>query len=237
MQSEAIDGDSLLGIHLDDSFDAISLPQAADAGQTSDGKIHCHGTVIERKQTAPEGTLEMTSDTGRGAHEAWDARACEALIAELWTLRESMLEHEARLQPWLRVIAPRHAASASNLAHYLALRRFDLRRLQERLAWIGVSSLGRAETHVLANLDKVLGILHRLAGRAWTPRRQDEPAGFRSGRALLEQHAEELFGAAPAERRVRIMVTLPSEAAHDDSLVASLVAIGHGRGSHQLCAR
>ena len=93
-------------------------------------------------------------------------QACEALIAELWTLRESMLEHEARLEPWLRDIAPAHAASAANLAHYLALRRFDLRRLQERLAWVGVSSLGRAETHVLANLDKVLGILHRLVGRA-----------------------------------------------------------------------
>ena len=55
VQSEAIDGDSLLGIHLDDSFDAISLPQAADAHQTPSGKIPCHGTVIERKQTAPKG--------------------------------------------------------------------------------------------------------------------------------------------------------------------------------------
>jgi len=168
----------------------------------------------------------MNPDIRREAFEAWDTQACEALIAELWTLRESMLEHEVRLKPWLRDIDPAHVASAVNLAHYLALRRFDLRRLQEQLAWIGVSSLGRAETHVLANLDKVLGILHRLVGRGWTPHPQDEPTGFRSGRELLERHAEALFGAVPTERRVRIMVTLPSEAALDEALVSSLVASG-----------
>ena len=34
--------------------------------------------------------------------------------------------------------------STSNLAHDLALRQFDLRHLQERLAQAGLSSLGRA---------------------------------------------------------------------------------------------
>jgi pyruvate kinase len=157
---------------------------------------------------------------------AWDEQACQALIDELWKLRRSMLEHEARLAPWLRGVDPRHADSAANLAHYLALRRFDMRRLQERLAGIGVSSLGRAEAHVLANLDKVLGILHRLAGREWKPKTADEPAGRRRGRALLDAHAQALFGAAPPQRGVRIMVTLPSEAALDETLIDALVAAG-----------
>ena len=34
--------------------------------------------------------------------------------------------------------------SACNLAHYLAMRQFDLRHLQDRLAQAGLSSLGRA---------------------------------------------------------------------------------------------
>ncbi len=106
------------------------------------------------------------------------------------------------------------------------MRRFDMLRLQERLAGIGVSSLGRAEAHVLANLDKVIGILHRLAGRSWTPMKQDEPTGRRRGRALLAQHAKELFGPPPPERGVRIMVTLPSEAAFDDALVEGLITAG-----------
>ncbi len=150
----------------------------------------------------------------------------ESLIAELWSLRQAMLAQGRRLKSRLRAVDPAHRASAVNLAHYLAMRHIELRGLQERLAWVGVSSLGRAETHVLANVDKVLGILHAIAGRPWRSLAQDEPAGFRLGSALLAQHAVSLFGAAPSERRVRIMVTLPSAAAHDDLLVEELLRAG-----------
>jgi pyruvate kinase len=158
--------------------------------------------------------------------EAWDTEFGEVLIKELWALRKLMLSHQARIEPWLCGINSAFHPSAINLAHYLAMRRIDLRQLQNRLAMIGVSSLGRAESHVLANVDKVLGLLHRIAGRPWTPRQEDEPSGFKSGAALLGQHAEALFGPAPAKRDVRIMVTLPSEAAVDDALVEGLVANG-----------
>lgn len=153
-------------------------------------------------------------------------RECSALIDELQTLRASMLALEQELAPWRKSIAPQHQASAGNLTHYLAMRRVDLRRLQDRLARIGVSSLGRSETHVLANLDKVLGILHVLAGRPWQPHQLDEPAGFSLGSARLADHATALFGPPPARRRVRIMVTLPTEAAHDRAMVDGLVAAG-----------
>jgi hypothetical protein len=55
---------------------------------------------------------------------------------------------------------------------------------QAMLARLGVSSLGRAETHVLANVDKVLGILHRIAGRPWKPLSREEPAGFMRGASM-----------------------------------------------------
>ncbi len=168
----------------------------------------------------------MAATKRRAGVDAWDPGVCKSLIDELWELRASMLDYQARLEPWLKDADPAHAASACNLAHYLAMRRLDMRHLQERLAWIGVSSLGRAETHVLANLDKVLGILHRLVGRSWTPHTLDEPAGSQLGPALLERHAQALFGSAPAERTVRIMVTLPSEAASDPSLIDDLVLAG-----------
>jgi len=158
--------------------------------------------------------------------EAWNRDAVDSLIAELSALRAGMVAFEAGLTSRLRSVEPAFAASARNLAHYLALRRTDIRVLQERLAWVGVSSLGRAETHVLANLDKVLGILNRLADRPWTPRTADEPVGFNSGRAALERHAAALLGPPPAERGVRIMVTLPAEAAGDFGLVRRLVAAG-----------
>lgn len=164
-------------------------------------------------------------ELGDGA-EAWNRDAVESLIAQLSALRAGMVAFEAGFTSRLHGVEPAFAASARNLAHYLALRRTDLRPLQERLAWVGVSSLGRAETHVLANLDKVLGILHRLVGRPWTPHVRDEPVGFNSGRALLERHAADLLGPPPPERAVRIMVTLPSEAASDFGLARRLVAAG-----------
>jgi hypothetical protein len=49
--------------------------------------------------------------------------------------------------------------TAHNLACYLALRRRDLRPLQQRLAVRGLSSLGRSEAHVLATLDALLALL------------------------------------------------------------------------------
>ena len=49
--------------------------------------------------------------------------------------------------------------SAKNLGHYLALRRHDLRQIQDQLAEAGVSSLGRCEAHVMHTLNQVINIL------------------------------------------------------------------------------
>jgi len=54
--------------------------------------------------------------------------------------------------------------SAGNMAAYIGLRRHDLRDIQSRLAAMGLSSLGRTEGHVLANLDAVIHALEALNG-------------------------------------------------------------------------
>jgi pyruvate kinase len=79
---------------------------------------------------------------------------------------------------------------------------------------------------VLAILDKVLGVLHRLTNQSWEEKSVDEPAGRKSSRRLLEQHTQSLLGPAGKGRAVRIMVTLPSEAATDYSVVRDLVKAG-----------
>lgn len=156
----------------------------------------------------------------------WNVEECRSLIGELRTLRATMKAHERALAATIAQVDPTHRPSAQNLAHYLALRRFDMRRLQQRLSALGLSSLGRAETHVLASVDKVLGLLHSLAGLSWRALEDDEPVGARQGPARLLRHADALFGPPPAGRRVRIMVTLPSEAADDPTLIPDLVAGG-----------
>ncbi len=140
------------------------------------------------------------------ANDPWNPAAIGALIDALDGLREDMLGLERERASELAAVDPRHGPGARNLVHYLALRRQDLRSLQESLARLGVSSLGRSESHVLANLNKVLGILHRLAGRPWT--------------------SADLFGGEPGGRDVRVMVTLPSEAARDPALVRAMVKAG-----------
>jgi len=168
----------------------------------------------------------MKTPKQRPVVDTWDEAECKGIIEQLWTLRQSMLASEAGLTPLLQGVDPTYRTSARNLVHYLALRRHDRRDLQEWLSRVGLSSLGRAESHVMANLDKVLGILHRLTGQPWQPHSTDEPVGIKTSQKLLERHTAELLGAAPADRVVRIMVTLPSEAAKDFGLVRRLVVSG-----------
>ena len=109
--------------------------------------------------------------------------------------------------------------------HYLALRRFDLRTTQEWLANLGVSSLGRSESHVLYNLDAVLAILYRLSGLS-PPRRAIAGVTPSEGRLILERNATRLLGPRRKGRGVRIMVTMPKEAATNYDLVRDLLASG-----------
>lgn len=58
---------------------------------------------------------------------------------------------------------PLHRADAANLAHYLAVRGFELRGLQAALHSLGLSSLGHAESSVAPHLDAVAAALAALA--------------------------------------------------------------------------
>lgn len=156
----------------------------------------------------------------------------EELIESLTRIRCEMLRVESDFAAELAHTDDSYKESARNLLHYLALRHQDVRPLQEKLASLGLSSLGRSEAHALATVDSVLGILHELTGRKFEPPPGTAPGvHFAEGAKLLEQHTQSLLGAPPAGRSVRIMVTLSTEAAEDYGLVRDLV----GRGMD--CAR
>lgn len=144
----------------------------------------------------------------------------KALIDELSTLREDMARLESAFFTEPRDIHHDHIASARNLVHYLALRRHDIRDLQKKLARFGLSSLGRAESHALAAIDTLLTVLRRLLDPT-SPLDFDDhqPGGPAIGELLLHIHTDTLLGTPPKSRKVRIMVTLPSDAADDYSMV------------------
>ena len=156
-----------------------------------------------------------------------DHSQLQELIQQLNLLRSEMLELEVSGLVGCAKVHPEHRASARNLMHYLALRRHDLRHLQSQLAALGLSSLGRTESHVMSALHAVVNLLGRLTGSEEVPaQRSDGIPGLGDGGLLLEKNTEILLGAAPTGRNVRIMVTMPSEAATDYELVRDLLASG-----------
>jgi pyruvate kinase len=116
--------------------------------------------------------------------------------------------------------------STQNLAHYLALRRHDLRSLQEDLAEAGVSSLGRCEAHVMATLDQVISTLQYGYREPPPASAENGYPSYKEGKSLLERNTARLFGPKPGNRQTRVMVTLPTEAAFDNRLIRDLVAKG-----------
>jgi pyruvate kinase len=151
------------------------------------------------------------------------------LLSTLQELRQTVeSEGQATFNQWkLHIQRTEFLSSALNLAEYLALRRHDLRSLQAALMPWGLSSLGRIEARVMPNLDAVIATLELICGSESTQHLNRPPIEFFfEGDRLLQQHTEELFGQSPPQRRVRIMVTLPTEAATDYEMVREIMQRG-----------
>jgi pyruvate kinase len=130
----------------------------------------------------------------------------DELIKRLSEIRLALAHSENAFETRVDRIDPTYLKSVRNLAHYIALRHRDIRPLQEDLAQLGLSSLGRAEAHVMATLDAVLN------GGPRTSRSHvatfASSLDFVEGNTVLREHTETLLGPSRGNRAVRIMVTL-----------------------------
>jgi len=149
-----------------------------------------------------------------------------ALHARLSTLRdETLTEAAGTLEGWAPALRREEfRPSVENLALYLALRKVDLTAEQEALSELGLSSLGRSESHVLATLDAVIAALATLAEAR--PIEGSVGHRFAPARARIDARRDAIFGTDPLGLSTRILVTLPSEAADDPALIAGLVEAG-----------
>lgn len=157
-----------------------------------------------------------------------ETAAMPSLYLDVETLRQTIATQSAHLLSEFGgtdALLPRDQSRLTNLAHYLTLRRHDIRPLQRRLMASGLSSLGRLESRVMPTLDAVLAMLAPHAGRQHEAVCPDEDTFF-EGETALATAADDLFGEVPAGRRCRIMVTLPSEAKDQPDLVLDLVRRG-----------
>ncbi len=149
----------------------------------------------------------------------------DRLFQSLLKIRSDLLHSESQKSANYP-IHPSYQKSAQNLVHYLALRQKDILPIQTQLSERGLSSLGRSEKHVFQSINSVLSILARL--RNSDPKIFEIPNAldFKTGHLLLEKHTLDLFGAPVHDRKERIMVTLPSEAAQEPKLVHDLIEKG-----------
>lgn len=167
-----------------------------------------------------------------------DRAALRELHHDVRALRSELLAAELRHAARIAAVKERHRISARNLVHYVELRRHDIRELQGRLTRFGLTSLGRTESQVLPGIDALLATLTALVehangespnGAGMTEASADArpvPESQLNGSALLASNTEHLLGPRPQERRARIMVTMPTEAADDAALVERMVRAG-----------
>jgi pyruvate kinase len=156
-----------------------------------------------------------------------DHATLQQISEELTNLWSEMLKLESAILSEPLQLHDAHRGSARNLAHYLALRRHDIRQVQTKLASLGLSSLGRTEGHVMGGIRAVLTILNLLGAEETALSPSAEPViEFGEDRILLERNTEALLGPCPKGRKVRIMVTMSTEAATDYDLVRNLLAGG-----------
>ena len=169
-------------------------------------------------------SLQLMSKAQLSSNDSIKMHPYASLLIELEALRKELKKLEHSFSATLEHTNPLHLTSSINLIHYLGLRSRDMRPLQERLATVGLSSLGRMESHVISNLTAIIDLLRCALGKSSPDKilhTQEE-----SGASHLESNTNILFGKPPSHRRVRIMVTIPSEAADDYSLIKKMLVHG-----------
>jgi pyruvate kinase len=158
----------------------------------------------------------------------------ETLRQKLVALTTAIEAEETRQRERIDAALPKHRQSAVNLAHYLGLRKQDLRQLQLELAALGLSSLGRCEGHVRDTLRRVSAWL--TGERGEVPGAGDPLDGARA-EALLHENTRALFGPRPAGRHVYIMVTAPDAtevtSAWADEVIQSGADLLRINGAHE----
>ncbi|MBO0713143.1 MAG: hypothetical protein J2P59_00200 [Acidimicrobiales bacterium] len=160
-----------------------------------------HGSEGPEASSARAGSAE-------GAHAPARQLSPMELATQLEVLRNEMRRRHSELAHTFERVHPCHRQGAANLVDYLTLRRHDMRSVQQALAELGLSSLGRAEEHVVTSIEQVIAALHGLAG-CGDGRRTESAVGFGAGTRALESNGTRLLGPAPRGRATRILVTMP----------------------------
>jgi len=142
------------------------------------------------------------------------------LRAAVERLYQNLIAAEQGAGKLIAGVHPKQKKSATNLIHYLALRREDLRPLQDELHIAGLSSLASSESHILR---QVKAVLQRL-GADFSGK--NKAITYESGTQLLHRRAKTLFGHKQNQVIPHLMVTFDTGLADDYADVKALLKAG-----------
>lgn len=147
------------------------------------------------------------------------------MVDRIQQIMDAAKAYEKAHEAVLHEVHPAFVESARNLLHYRAMRSRDMRDLQVELGYMGLSRLAKAESHVMASLLTNKAVLKGFLseGKRKIPK---APLSIKKSHRLLNEHTISLLGYRSRGRRTRIMVTLPTEAAHNYELVHGMVSQG-----------
>ncbi len=149
------------------------------------------------------------------------------LLIRLEKIQESLLHADTQHASFLETLHPYWRTSAANLIHYLKLRSFDLREIQDKLSEMSISSLAHCEGYTYRNLENVIHLLHKFFGsKPYITQNPEDYPSYRESKFLLKDHTQNLFGTRWVNDTRYTMVTLPTEASKDGALVRSLIESG-----------
>jgi pyruvate kinase len=150
----------------------------------------------------------------------------DVLARQLDGLLDDLAAAEADRAAATAPVSPEHRVGAANLVRYTALRQQDLRDLQNDLLDIGATSLATTEADVRAKIRAARNVVGALAGEVAPWDIEAINAAIDQGDEVLEYNVQQTLGPLREGGTTRIMVTLPTEAAHDPGLVEAAVAAG-----------
>lgn len=134
-------------------------------------------------------------------------------------------EYESHYSEALENVHPNYRKSALNLVRYLAFRSFNISSLDENWEALGLPISSQIEGQVLQNLIGLKVLIHSLLNLE--DFKYEKPyLTISDSQLLLKENTKALFGKSPRKRDTRIMVTQPSTAAEDESLITDLLEAG-----------
>ncbi|WP_210488603.1 pyruvate kinase [Rufibacter aurantiacus] len=151
-------------------------------------------------------------------------KSIKGLLKKVEELLQEATALEEEFGPVVNKVHPSYKESSRNLLHYLALRKHDIRELQGQLSRLGLSSLGRAESHVQATLIAVRNQLRLFLSHLTNTSPDVVP--FASIPSELPSHITDLLGEPSPNRESRIMITFAADMADDYPLVRDLLKAG-----------